>query len=275
MRAEAPKATADSPEGNPHAELASTARGRPSTTRVRRSPRLPFWSVHSPKEVATTYVASVQTSTAVEYVTPTKYKPMPTPEVVTCPAPTRSAKTKVCTATETTVLVPGKTETTEVSPPSSRPRPSSPAPTSLPRPAQVPASTRGARPCTNTRSLPHDRRLHHCPDRGHHCRLRRPDRVRSWHLRPTRITTTTTKTDVVVTCPYETIHPTPAHVEPKETPCTPKEMPVESPKYDETAKGEPLGGARLHAQAHRHLREADQVRLRSQEDGNPQGSHRQ
>jgi len=64
------------------------------------------------------------------------------------------------------------------------------------------------------------------------------------------MTTTTTKTDVVMTYPYGTIHPTPAHEERKgtlvyEKPAfevsvyTPKETPVDTPEYDETVTEEP------------------------------------
>lgn len=61
-----------------------------------------------------------------------------------------------------------------------------------------------------------------------------------------------------MTCPYETIHPTPAHEELKETPVKPKEMPVEIPKYDETVQGGAQEGSRPHTQAHNcHLQEAD------------------
>jgi len=236
-----------------------------------------------PQEVTTTYVTSYQTSTTVEYVTATEYELVPTPEVVTYPQPgtyTIPAKTKVITATETavypetTVLVPGKTETyggittvveteTVVTCP------------------YVAVETSGGVTLSKVYET-----VYECPTAGTYtigAHTTVPTETTTieygvpteyapgTYVQP-EITTTITKTDVVVTCPYETIHPTPVYEEPKETPVyekpaveepvytpketpvkpketpvkpketpvyTPKETPVKTPEYDETVKKEP------------------------------------
>lgn len=238
-------------------------------TPVYNSPEEITSPVDYPQDVTTTYVTSFQTSTTVEYVTATEYEPVPTPEVVTYPQPgtyTIPAKTKVITATETavypetTVLVPGKTETyggvtTVVE-----------TETVVTCPYVAVETSEGV-----TVSKVYET-VYECPTAGTYT-------IGAYTTVPTEtttieygvpteyapgtyvqpeITTTITKTDVVVTCPYETIHPTPVYEEPKETPVyekpaveepvytpketpvyTPKETPVETPEYDETVKEEP------------------------------------
>ncbi|KAI5842090.1 glycoside hydrolase superfamily [Tricharina praecox] len=206
----------------------------------------PVYSTDSPaptdtptEAVTTKYLTNVQTSTAYDYVTATEYEPVPTPEVVTYTQPgtyTIPAKTVVVTATETgvypetTVLVPGKTETyggvttiVETS-------------TVVTCPYVAVETTDGI-----TVSKIYET-VYECPTAGTYTigaittvptetttvEYGVPtEYLPGTYVQP-EITTTITKTNVVVTCPYSTIHPT----ETSETPeYTAVPTPAETPDY--------------------------------------------